>query len=415
METVEHSSVASRRPSALDLVAAAGLVATVVLHVVAMAPTYFVGTGSLMSQPDQATIYAVVAAAWALALVIGLTGPNRTPVAAALAVGVAATELGFRVADLGDALRYGTQTVGSGLWLMEAAWVVGAVAAGLAVAAARSRHTPGTPRRSEGADAPEPWSGLQPGPAAYGPDPAGAAAYGPDLAGADTPDSIDWTAPIAAGDARPEPDLASVPVAVAVGATGGATEEPGVPRAAEDDHERAAWTLLVIILAAVTAGAFLPAWDHAVATSSVTGRSVGVDLGNAFSHQPWQQVVGTVLAAVSLLVVPAVAVRLRNKAVGAAAVCGSLLVLAAQLASAVVQVDQPVSPSYFGLTAGQVQQLGLSLSLRLTVWFTVDALAAYALLAAVMVWSTLRVAHDNSAGTVPRAPFERNEAMPSAS
>ena len=407
METVEQSSVASRRPSALDLVAAAGLVATVVLHVVAMAPTYFVGTGSLMSQPDQATIYSVVAAAWALALVIGLTGPNRTQVAAALAVGVAASELGFRVADLGDALRYGTQTVGSGLWLMEAAWVVGAVAAGLAVAAARRRHTPRPPKRSEVAGAPEPWSGPQPGP--------GAAADGSDAARADTPDSIDWTAPLTVGDGRPEPGFVPVPVAVAVGGAGGATDEPGVSPSAEDDHERAAWTLLVIILAAVTAGAFLPAWDHAVATSAVTGRSVGVDLGNAFSHQPWQQVVGTVLAALSLLVVPAVAVRLRNKAVGAAAVCGSLLVLAAQLASAVVQVDQPVSPSYFGLTAGQVQQLGLSLSLRLTDWFTVDALAAYALLAAVMVWSTLRVAHDNSAGTVPKAPFERNEAMPSAS
>lgn len=398
----EHSALDTRRPALLDFLAALLLLATVVLHVVAMAPTYFVGSGSLMSQPDQAALYSVLAASWALALGIGLTGPHRTPVAAAVAVGVAATELGFRVADLGDALRYGISTVGAGLWLMEAAWVVGAAAAVLAVLAARSRH-----RAKTDPDQPEPseWN-------------------------------IDWAAPVPAANTNPyDPqaptgeatEAASEPAAVTAAAgpheaNGSASLPPGgdtvarrgTPGSDDDPHERTAWTLLVVILAIVVAGAFLPAWDHAVAVSTQTGQTVTRSLGNAFSG-PWQQVVGTVLAAVALLVVPVVAIRLRNKAVGAGLAAGSLLVLATQLVAAVVQVGESVPPADFGISPGQAHNLGLQLSLKLTGWFTVDALAAYALFAAVMVWATLRTVQDSSAGAPPNTPEVRSEAMRSAS
>jgi hypothetical protein len=367
----EPSAIDTRRPAALDFLAALLLLATVVLHVVAMVPTYFQGTGSLMSQPDQAALYSVLAAAWALALVIGFTGPHRTPVAAAVALGVAITELGFRVADLGDALRYGTNTVGTGLWLMEAAWVVGAAAAVVAVLAARLRHTVKAP---------------EPAPAPAAPD-------------------IDWTAP-AQAEATPALPLAAAAAEAPIGTA--------IPDTDEDPHERAAWTVLVAILAALVAGAFLPAWDHAVALSTATGQSVTKSLGNAFSG-PWQQVVGTVIAAVALFAVPVVAIRLRNKAVGAAVAIGGLLVLASQLVSAVVQVDEAVPPADFGISPTQAHDLGLSLSLKLTGWFTVDALAAYALFAAVLVWATLRLVQDSSPGTLPNAPAPRSEAMSSPS
>jgi hypothetical protein len=368
----ETTAIAARRPGALDFVAALLLLATVVLHVAAMAPTYFAGTGSLMSQPDQAALYSVLAASWALALGIGLTGPHRTPVAAAIAVGVAVTELGFRAADLGDALRFGTGTVGSGLWLMEVAWVVGAAAAVAAVLAARSRHAPKAPALAE---PPSP-SELE----------------------------IDWTVPAT---------LEGDPVAAATDPQVVTPAGSILPDTDEDPHERLAWTLLVAVLAAVVAGAFLPAWDHAVAVSTSTGQSVTRSLGNAFSG-PWQQVVGTVVVAVVLLTVPVVAIRLRRKAVGAGLVIGVLLVLTSQLVSAVVQVDEAVPPSDFGINSSQAHSLGLSLSLQLTGWFTVDALAAYALFAAVMVWATLRFDHESSPGTVPIAPERRSEAMPSA-
>jgi hypothetical protein len=380
--TYETYGSAARRPGALDFAAGLLLLGTVILHVVAMMPTYFEGTGSLASQPDEAALYGVLTASWALALVIGLTGPDRTPVAAGLA----------------DALHYGVNTVGGGLWLMEAAWLIGAAGAVVAVLAARSRHS----RRVR-----EPVI---------------------DLPSVDW--HIDWAAPVAPAASAPPtaPVSPAAPVPVepsptlsrrdptpaVLTARGGDTTILPVAPAAEDEHERLTWTLLVVVLAALVAGAFLPAWDHAVATSLTTGQSLSRTLGNAFSG-PWPQVVGTVAVAVALLVVPIVAVRLRNKPVGAAAVCGGLLVLASQLTSAVVQVDQPVPSADFGISSGQARQAGVTLALRLTDWFTVDALAAYALFAAVMVWATLRVVHDSSPGAMDRAPAWRSEAMPRAS
>ena len=64
----------------------------------------------------------------------------------ALAVGMAATEFGFRLSDLGEVFRYGSGSAAPGLWLMTAAWVLGAGGAALAVLATRagrdSRSTP---------------------------------------------------------------------------------------------------------------------------------------------------------------------------------------------------------------------------------------------------------------------------------
>ncbi|HLI53672.1 MAG TPA: hypothetical protein VKU88_05055, partial [Acidimicrobiales bacterium] len=90
--------------------------------------------------------------------------------------------------------------------------------------------------------------------------------------------------------------------------------------------------------------------------------------------------------------------RLRDRGVAAAASVGSLLVLATQLVAAVVQVDEPVPPAELGVSPAQAGQLGLHISMQLTGWFTLDALAAYALFAAVMIWATLRAAPEESPG-----------------
>ena len=432
----EPHPLAHRRPAALDFVAAGLLVAAVVLHVVAMFPTYFVGSGSLASQTDQAALYAVLAASWALALAVGLTGPHRTPVAAAMAVGIAVTELGFRGADLGDAARYGTSTVGAGLWLMDAGWAVGAAAAVISVLAARARHAPrskaidvrpiDTVPARVGPEGPSPYEaagssgwGEPAAPASDPPnqttipdqsDPAAGAPLDDPAVSVPTPDP---TVSVPTPDPTvsiPAPDPTGV-YSLVVPTTVRATQEP----VDEDRHERLAWTMLVVVLSAVVAGSFLPAWDKASAVSTQSGRSVSRTLGNAFVDQPWEQVVGTVAAAAAMLLVPIVCIRLRNKAVGAAAVVGSLLVLLSQLVAAVVQVDLPVPPADFGVSSSQASQLGLQLSLKLTGWFTLDALAAYALFATVMVWATLRVVQENSTGMSPTAPDWRNPAMPSAS
>lgn len=338
MVTEQHSD-AHRRPAALDVLAAGLLLATVVLHVVGMFFTYYTGQQAPIDRPDEAVLFAVVAASWALALGVGLTGPHRTPIAAGLAVGVALGEIGFRIFDLGYALHYGTRSVGAGLWLMLAAWLVGALAAVLAGFAAHRRHR-----------APEP------------------------------------LVPATEAATEPAAELVAGPVAGSVVAM------------VDGRRERAAWSALVLVLGGLTAGAFLPAWDHGSAIGEANARTyISANLGNAFSY-PWALILGNAVAAAMLLVVPLVAVRLRHKAVGAAAVGGLLLGLSAQLASAVVQVNEAVQPGQLGLSSADVSRLGLVLTIRLTGWFTVDALAAYALFAAIMVWANLRTV---DAGSLP--------------
>lgn len=413
---VEDHPAAHRRPGALEIVSAVLLLATVALHVAAMFPSYFTQGGALVSTADEAAEYAVLAAAWALALGIGLTGPHRTPIAAGLAVGIALTELGFRVYDLGEVFKYGTSVGGTGLWLMTAAWVAGAAAAAAACVAARARH------RTTGTPTPAP------------PEPAPV-----------EPTAVDWAAPVAAGPVgsgfAEELSVAEERSVAADGATppddstltvpapeptrtdyrpGPALQDSAHAEADDDPHERWAWTVLVAALAAATAGAFLPSWDRYSATRPSTGERVSTTLGNAFTG-PWQQMVGNILVAVVLLVIPIVAVRMRHKAAAAAAVCGSLLVLTTQLLSAVVSVSEPVPPATFGLSPSQVQSLGVVLSLRLTSWFTVDTLAAYALFAAVMVWATLQLqaaptGYPLHSPDGPRSdPFARSSAIPPSS
>jgi hypothetical protein len=387
---------AVRRPNRIDLLAGILIACSVVLHVVAMFPTYFAGPGdhgSLASQPDQAALYAVLAAGWALVLVIGLTGPARMPVAAGMAVGLAATELGFRITDLGYVARYGTVEAGAGLWLMTAAWVVGAAGAVVAAVAAVRRSRP------------EP-AGTTAEPSAEARSPVASPYAFPSWSSSSAPASEPG---FSAGD----PAAVGVPPGETIRSTttrpeAGRDESPPEPALTGKT-----WTALVAVLALAVAGAFLPAWDHFVGYSSTTGRSTSFSLGNAFSG-PWQVVAGNVISAVALAAVPIAAVQLRNRAAGAAAVAGSLIVLGAQFTAAVVQVGQPVSPSIIGLTQSQADALGLTLSMKLTAWFTVDALAAFALFAVIMVWAFARLVQENSAGVEPSAPDFRREAMPSS-
>jgi hypothetical protein len=188
--------------------------------------------------------------------------------------------------------------------------------------------------------------------------------------------------------------------------------QPGALPDPDDDvlprRHRTAGAVAVVVLALATAGFFLPAWDHYEATSSVSGSSVAQDLGNAFSY-PWQVVLGNVLVAVALVAIPIAAFRIRDRAVRAVLVCGALLALLAQFVAAVIQVDQPTSPALLGLSQSQANQLGLSINLKLTGWFTLDALAALGLFAVVLALCTVRLTQANSAGITPRAPDARRE------
>ena len=143
---------------------------------------------------------------------------------------------------------------------------------------------------------------------------------------------------------------------------------------------------VVGVLSAATAGLFLPAWDHYTGVSAVTGRAISFNLGNAFA-EPWQVVVGNVLSALAIAAVPvgAAAFMWKDRRAGTAATIGVLAMLCAQFLSAVIQVDQAVPPSIAGLSGPQAHQLGLTLSLKLTGWFALDAILALAVLIATVV------------------------------
>ncbi len=431
--------VDSRHPTRLEIVSGALLAGTVILHVAAMFPTYssLGGNASLASQPDQAALYSVLAAAWMLALGVGLTGPARLPLCAGLAAGVAATELGFRVSDVGDAIRLGSGQAGPGLWLMAVAWLVGAAGAVAAVAAASERS--GRSVRTSRDVALSPSEGPHAGPydQAFESPPGFALDASPEIAleatsqtdvegvgptTVATVDSSDSTLALpvevaAAVDSGDSTDALPVEVAAAVD-SGDSTDALPVAAAVgsgEGPPERSLhWTVLLGILGLATAGAFIPSWDHYVAVVGSTGQSFSSNVGYAFSGR-WEEILGNVLVVMALAAVPIAASRWRNRAAGAAAVAGALMVLASQLVSAVVQVDQAVPSSAFGLTPRQYSQYGVRAGVKLTGWYTMDALAAFALFAAVMVWATGRVVHENSPGTLPNAPELRSEAIPLSS
>jgi hypothetical protein len=399
----------ARRPTRLEVTAAGLLAASVILHLVAMIPPYYGGAGptSLWSEPDQAAQYAVLAAGWALALGIALTGPGRARIGAAVAVGVAATEFGLRLSDLGEVFRYGTGEASAGLWLMTAAWAVGATGAGLAVAAVRWRD------RLAGGSGPEysaaPLDSAPTPPVTGVCDSSGA--LGGSGAGPESP-----TAPLSVPTGS-----STVPLSVGPGAwtvadeTGreAATLAFAVPDATASlpsgarlpESLGAAPAVLIVVLALATAGAFLPAWDHYTGTAATTGRSLSFNLGNAFSG-PWQVVIGNVCVALALVAVPLFAVRMRVRAAGAALVAGALIVLASQFTAAIVQVDHHVPPSVAGLTPTQANQLGLQLQMSLTGWFTFDVLAAFALFVAAMVLGHVREVEvpATSIGAPPSVP-----------
>jgi hypothetical protein len=316
------------------LAARALILACIVLHLVAMTQTYFQGEGTLGSQPDQVVLYSVLAAGWVAVFVISLLGRDRLAISAALAVGLAATELGFRVSDLGSAISAGISEAGSGLWMITVAWVLAALGTVLLVVAARSP----------------------------------------------------------------------------LGALSGSAREP-----ADGRYDRTAgWITGVGVLGLATGALYLPPWDHYVLTATVSGEIRKVNLGNGLSG-PWSVVLGNLIVAGAVFVAALVAILVRQRRVGAALVVGSLVAIGSQMASAVVQVDQPVSPAAVGLSAGTARELGVVINVSLTSWFALDALSALVLLATVTIWAVARVVRAGTSADSAVPPVATSAVVSSSS
>ncbi len=138
-------------------------------------------------------------------------------------------------------------------------------------------------------------------------------------------------------------------------------------------HPRALVTTLVALLAVA---AFLPSWDRYEVVNSA-GQTLTVTLGNAFA-QPAGIMAGELVAAFAIGVIAILGAFWAPPSVGAWMTGGALVALTAQLISAAVQVNQPLSVTIAGQRA----------TVSLTGYWAIDVGAAVAL-AALATWAGL--------------------------
>jgi len=128
--------------------------------------------------------------------------------------------------------------------------------------------------------------------------------------------------------------------------------------------------LVTLVLAAIGAAiAFAPSWDR-FTLHTASGASQTVTAGNAFAN-PGAVIFGDVLAMVAIVAVVVVAALWRPLRLGAALALGAAVPLVAQAISAIIQIEEPMSPQQFGVSPGQASQLGLTIDSGLTAIFWV--------------------------------------------
>jgi hypothetical protein len=138
--------------------------------------------------------------------------------------------------------------------------------------------------------------------------------------------------------------------------------------------------VLLILAGLGVAITFAPSWDRFV-LQTASGQSQTLTAGNAFNF-PGAVIAGNVAVMVTFAAVVIVAALWRPVRYGAVLLAGAIIPMAAQAISAIVQVGEPVSPTQFGFTPAQADQLGLTVSPGLTPVFWI-----YAVLVVVLIVS----------------------------
>ena len=126
--------------------------------------------------------------------------------------------------------------------------------------------------------------------------------------------------------------------------------------------------LLVAVVGFAVAGLFAPAWDRYVVDLQALHRVTVVTAGDAFS-QPGAMIAGSVMVMVAVAAVAVVGGLLRQAKVAATLLAGATIVLAGQIASALVQWRIPLPPATFGLDPARAAALGLHVQAGFTVSF----------------------------------------------
>jgi hypothetical protein len=121
---------------------------------------------------------------------------------------------------------------------------------------------------------------------------------------------------------------------------------------------------LLVLAAAGAAATFAPSWDSYLLRTP-TGQAQTVTVGNAFAN-PVPVIAGDVVVMVALVAAVAAAALWRPARQGAVLLAGAIIPMAAQAASALVQVRQPTSPAQLGISPAQAAAAGLTISNGLT-------------------------------------------------
>jgi hypothetical protein len=110
---------------------------------------------------------------------------------------------------------------------------------------------------------------------------------------------------------------------------------------------------------------FFPNWDSYLLHASTSGQSQEQALGYAFNNPGWVQAFDVAIMLLFVLVV-IVAALWRPIVGGAMLLAGAVIPMAAQAVSGIVQATEPTSPTIFGISDSQAQQIGLSITNGLT-------------------------------------------------
>jgi len=161
-----------------------------------------------------------------------------------------------------------------------------------------------------------------------------------------------------------------------------------------------AGTAVMLALAAVgTAITFAPAWDRFVLRTPNAGVVATTTGGDTFSL-PGSVMAGDLITMVALVAVVVVAALWRPARLGAALVAGVVIVMAAQVVSAVIQLGQTTPPGEFNIPAAQARAAGLTISNGVTpvFWLYVAFLVVLAGVGGWMFVSAPRIAPDGILG-----------------
>jgi hypothetical protein len=139
------------------------------------------------------------------------------------------------------------------------------------------------------------------------------------------------------------------------------------------------------LLSVGAAATFAPSWDS-YTLHTAAGQSQTVTAGNIFAN-PGPVIAGDIAVMIAFVVVAVVAAAIAGRPgrLGAALLAGAAIPMAAEIVSALIEVNEHVSPAQFGIPAAQATQAGLTISAGLTAVFWVYC-AFIAALALICGW-----------------------------